>query len=225
MITINSNHLSDARSRYLEQYKSKPFFDGLVEALIKPIQSLEEDCFSSFYIHNSIDTAEGLQLDLFGEIVGLTRVAGQNDADYRIQLKGRVGQNVSKGQVETLISNYLTLTNATVAYVMENLNTISIQGNLTISDQDYANSLFKELEKSAAAGVRIGYLIEYEGEGFSFEGSDIGLGFGSSTDIELGGKFATVHTRKNLEFSFNGTDNGGGGFGTVHDPLVGGIIV
>lgn len=225
MITLITDHIDRARARYLEQVKGKPLFDGLMEALVKPLQTAETDGFATFYIHNSVDTATGVQLDLWGEIAGLARIPGQSDLDYRTAIKGRIGQNVSKGEVESIIQTYLTLAGATVAYLQDMAQTLLVQGNVMLPDQEFADRLFLELEKATAAGVRIGYLVGYEDEGFALDGPDVGLGLGTTTDVNIGGKMATVWTRKDKEFALDGPDTEGGGLGTIFDPLVGGVFV
>jgi hypothetical protein len=49
------------------------------------------------------------------------------------------------------------------------------------------------------------------------------LGFGTTADNSIGGKFGQCYTIKN-KFSFDGNSANDGGFGTIADPLVGGVM-
>lgn len=224
MISFITDHINQAKKRLLEQYKKKTGINSILEALIQPLQEIETDGLATFYTHNAIDTAEGIQLDLIGEYVGLARVPGQSDVDYRVSIKGQISQNVSSGEIQRILDAYMNLVGATISYLIDT-STILVQGNVELTDSDTINKVFQELEKTAAAGIRIGYIVGYESlDDFSIDGTDIGQGFGDVSDSLIGGRLADLYTRTDYEFAFDGPDVFGAGFGDFRDPLVGGIF-
>lgn len=65
-------YLEEARSRVTEQFKEKPVFDRYLQLMVDgslEVQQVLKDLMQK----RSIDTAEGVQLDILGEIVGQPR--------------------------------------------------------------------------------------------------------------------------------------------------------
>ncbi len=60
----------------------------------------------------SINTAVGVQLDVIGVILNLPRVLGEIDPEYRVRLQGNVASLARSGEPETVIVNYLLITQA-----------------------------------------------------------------------------------------------------------------
>ncbi len=69
---IVENYLATARTRYTQQFKDKPVFDKYIQLLIYGSQQLQEQ-YKVLMQERSLDTAVGLQLDMIGELVGLSR--------------------------------------------------------------------------------------------------------------------------------------------------------
>lgn len=67
----------------------------------------------------SLDTAIGAQLDGLGQILGLARIPGQSDEDYREALKFQIFINGSHGTPEEMISIILFLTKGSIAWYIE----------------------------------------------------------------------------------------------------------
>jgi hypothetical protein len=66
-------YLEEARSRVTDQFKDRPIFDKFVQLMLAnniDIQQALKDLMQK----RSIDTAEGVQLDILGDIVGQPRV-------------------------------------------------------------------------------------------------------------------------------------------------------
>lgn len=66
-------YLEEARTRYTEIFKNKPMFDKFVQLMLHnsiDVQLALKDLMQK----RSIDTAEGVQLDILGDIVGQPRV-------------------------------------------------------------------------------------------------------------------------------------------------------
>lgn len=66
------DYLEIARERYTEQFKNKEVFDRYIQLLIYGQQQLQE-VYRDLVQGRSLDTAEGAQLDMIGELVGLPR--------------------------------------------------------------------------------------------------------------------------------------------------------
>lgn len=67
------DYLSQARSRYTQQFKNKPIFDAHIKIFITEITELQ-DMFQDLIGLRSLETATGVQLDVIGAIVGQPRV-------------------------------------------------------------------------------------------------------------------------------------------------------
>lgn len=70
---VEVDYLSQARSRYTQQFKNKPIFDAHIKIFITEITELQ-DMLQDLIGLRSLETATGVQLDLIGEIVGQPRV-------------------------------------------------------------------------------------------------------------------------------------------------------
>ncbi len=101
LIKINS-HVKDAQSRLIEQYKESSKFNALIESIILPIQEIENQ-IDAVYKQRSINTAEGLQLNGIGSIVGESRL-DRTDSLYRAAILAQIEINTSGGQPESIIN-------------------------------------------------------------------------------------------------------------------------
>jgi hypothetical protein len=97
-----NNHVEIAKNRLIEQYKERPKMLGLVEAIVKPLQVLEDEAFN-VYKGKWLNTAQGAQLDTIGLIVGEGRL-GRDDEDYRGAIYARIAMNVSSGEPDAILS-------------------------------------------------------------------------------------------------------------------------
>lgn len=86
----------------IEQFKEKDNLINFLSSILKPAVSLEGD-ISDLLTKRWIDTAEGIQLDRLGEIVGEDRKS-RPDNEYRAAIKFRLLINTSKANPETIIS-------------------------------------------------------------------------------------------------------------------------
>ncbi len=108
-----TDHVVQAKARMLSQYKGKPRFEGMIEAVTQDAQSLEETLFDMYY-ERSVNSAIGKQLDIIGNIVGQPRL-GMLDDVYRIAILGKIGVNISNGVPEDLIALFKLLMKCTKA--------------------------------------------------------------------------------------------------------------
>jgi len=188
-----TTHVADAKARLVEQYKRKPNIDGILQSFVQQYQDMEDvinDMFFSRFVNNAV----GRQLDLFGTIVDLDR-QGFDDTFYRILLNAKIGQNISSGDPERVISTLVLLTGASqVMYQNLNNATVGLAINTTIP-ANLVDLIFATMQSVVMAGIRIDFIVSYDAtEPFSFDGiGPIGLGFSSLAAPTTGGKFAFLN--------------------------------
>lgn len=222
--TYISNHVDQALDRLLEQFKDKEKMASIVTALTNQIQDLE-NAFDQLFTERVIANADGQVLDDIGTIVGQPRL-GFDDVRYRSLLLAKIGENVSQGDIERIISIAKLLIGANLVFLQEYYPAgFGLSASADVPS-NLINFFYERLDRVDPAGVRLEALICFdELEGFAFEGgAGTALGFGDANDVNIGGKFAKLHIRTLPAFSFDGTDNGDQGFGTLEDVLVGGIF-
>lgn len=106
-----------ALSRLTGQFENSPKLRGLVSAMVSALTELEavaDDLKSKRWI----DTADGVQLDGCGAIVGEVR-RGRTDDEYRLAIKYRVFANTSRGTPSDLIKGLRFLTAPTDCQIVE----------------------------------------------------------------------------------------------------------
>ena len=84
-----------ALARFVEQFKGAPNLEAMVSVFTERTQALEDSVWL-LYTERWLDTADGVQLDALGEIVGQDR-EGRDDATYRLWIRARMYVNRSTG--------------------------------------------------------------------------------------------------------------------------------
>ncbi len=225
--SVINNHIQQALDRLLEQYRNKPGIEGIIEALGFQIQAME-DALQDVYDKTDVQTAFGATLDLVGTIVGQDRL-GFDDDFYRSLILAKIGENVSQGDIERVIEITKLLTGATLVYLQEYYPAgFGLSMDVDV-DPTLINFFYERLDRVDPVAVRLEALICFDAnEAFAFEGGPgSALGFGSTTNISLGGLFAKLHIRTKPEFAFEGASPDADayeGFGTIQDVLVGGLF-
>lgn len=192
MSTIN-DHVNQAIKRLFQQYKGKVRIEALLTAFVDQVQMLE-DTTQDLIVGRALDTAEGVQLDLLGEIVGQAR-EGMDDDAYRLRIKVRIIQNLSEGEAERAIQVYKALLGATLVVYSELYPaSVYIMGGGDVPPAQ-VSSLKQNIEKVLPATVELVYFGKFDAvEPFSFSPSaTIGRGFGDATDPLVGGKFGSLY--------------------------------
>jgi len=185
-----TDHIAQALDRILFQYKNKPLIEGVFTALVKQVQEIE-DALEPLVFERSVNTAIGAQLDEVGAIVGIARVAGQDDVSYRIAIKNKIIQNLNQGTPEEFIAAAKFFLNAAFVWYLEvypaevDLFTTT---PIAPDDQDRIRAL---LENFLPIGVSLGLFGQYAGnDAFIFDG---GKGFGDINDPSVGGLLADLY--------------------------------
>lgn len=155
----------------IQQYKDKPKFKGILEAISDQADDLETAIFEirdQYYI----DTAEGVQLDVLGEIQDIAR-EGRTDTDYRTVIRAKIIVNNGSGEFETVITLLTEVFGASFARLqnMGNANLL-IWTDLVITVEQ-----FETLLNTIAAGVGL-YVSFGSSNPFVFFDDPDGAGFG-----------------------------------------------
>lgn len=206
MLSYIDNHVDLALARVAQQYRGKARIEGVLTAIVDPLQeadnalwqlATERYLFSDAEIGSTTVNyqAVGVQLDVIGRIIGLTR-SGMTDDDYRAALKAQVRVIKSSGATEEIIAVFycvepdstITITNWTIASL-----TCELDLPITASE---AVLYRRFLRQARAAGVK-GILLwrqsphincfkfcsagEVDGSGNGPTGTDQGFGEGNLT--------------------------------------------
>jgi len=219
MSTQITTHNTDAKNRLLQQYKGKARIEGLIDAYIGDQIQAIEDALWPLFDRLDIDSQVGTQLDKIGEIVGQDRLGLEDDL-YRIWLKAKIGQNVSEGDAERIISIWQLINSdattirlvehfpAEVALYSDNaidaVSELTTEAGDTITTEDgtpivviltaYMSYIFDFMQKIVSGGVKLAYIAVFDPDNaFSFAGSDSNTGgFGDNDDADVGGELSYI---------------------------------
>lgn len=188
--TYISDHITRAKNRLIEQYKGKPKVEGVVEALVKPFQDIE-DVLQQLKTERWIDTAIGVQLDKIGEIVGAEREIEQNDDDYRLLIKAKIIMNLNQGTPEEVIAAAKFFIGAAFIWYLEVYPAAVDIFSSTVIPEENRPKIRAQLKKFLPACVSLGSFGQFDEENpFVFNG---GSGFGDVNDPDVGGLLADLY--------------------------------
>lgn len=188
--TYISDHIARAKNRLIEQYKGKPKVEGVVEALVKPFQDIE-DVLQQLKTERWIDTAIGVQLDKIGEIVGAEREIEQNDDDYRLLIKAKIIMNLNQGTPEEVIAAAKFFIGAAFIWYLEVYPAAVDIFSSTVIPEENRPKIRAQLKKFLPACVSLGSFGQFDEENpFVFNG---GTGFGDVNDPDVGGLLADLY--------------------------------
>lgn len=141
-------------SLLLEQYKNKDKFVEFLKLLAKMANDLEEAGFE--LLENlSLDTAEGVQLDMLGDRLDLKR-NGKTDDEYRIFLYLKTAINTNPGNPEILIRALKLVFNANkIQYIPRYPAGIEIRDSSTNTDIVLNPQIYNFILDIIPAGVKI----------------------------------------------------------------------
>ena len=193
MVTKITTHIEDAKNRLLFQYKNSTKLHDLTDAFfLEQVQDIEDALYGLLNRLN-IDGSSGIQLDHIGNIVGQER-EGFSDTIYRLFLKAKIGQNISCGDIERVLSIWSLITQAGIIELIEAYPAEVDLWTDTPLDAAIIDIAFELIQKVVSAGVAVHHVGVFDpDEAFAFEGGGAETkGFGSIYDIELGGKLSYI---------------------------------
>lgn len=181
-----SNHVTEALSRLVTQYRGKPFVEGLITGLVTPIQDIENGIQDLDNLR-SVFTAQGVQLDGIGSIVGISR-DGLSDVEYQIFILGKIGENTSNTTIKAVLHVFTILMGTTATREFE-LYPAQVAFQALTSLTGVSSSLYPTIasmvQMSLGAGIGLSFLaIADPANPFT---CDAGGGCGSLTSGQTGG--------------------------------------
>lgn len=189
----------DAQALYflIYRYQNKPRIADFIKAFTGQFAELEEALWQ-LYTERTLDTAEGVQLDGLGAIVGEPR-KGRSDSVYRQFIRVRILVNLSDGDLPSLYAILLAALGVSADYFIRQYNTAIVIHLDSDTSPLTAAELLVYLREAKAAGVGIGinYAIDDVADSFLWgsvnDGSLVSLtqGFGSLNDAGLGGNLSS----------------------------------
>lgn len=188
--TYISDHFAKAKNRLIEQYKGKPKVEGIIEALVTPLQEIE-NVLQQLKTERWIDSAIGIQLDKIGEIVGIERDYEQEDEDYRLIIKSKIIMNLNQGTPEEVIAAAKFFIGAIFIWYLEVYPAAVDIFSSNIVPVENRAKVRAQLKKFLPAGVSLDSFGQFdEANAFVFSG---GTGFGDVNNPSAGGLLADVY--------------------------------
>lgn len=189
-----TTHNQDAKNRLLEQYKKEPGIEGLIESYFgNQIQDLE-DVLQLFFDRLNISISEGVQLNGIGRIINQDRL-GLTDELYRLFIRGRIGANVSEGDIERLIEVWQTITQANLVKLEEIFPAeVNLATDVALPD-NLIDIAFALIQNVSGAGIGVGITTFLPEDAFAFDGADPAITKGFGKLIEIGTTTATISFR------------------------------
>jgi len=130
--------------------------EKLLAAVSTAVQDLE-NTYQQLLINRSIDTAEGVQLDVIGRIAGQLR-SGLDDDTFRRYVRARIATHNSDGTIEDLLTvASLIIYDEDASYIITQEGTATARlrvAGVAVPD-DLGEALTSFILKTKSGGVRI----------------------------------------------------------------------
>jgi hypothetical protein len=189
-VTEKTTQVAQAYGRLIEQFKGNTLMREMLRTWIEEAAELEAAGFEVLD-QDSIDNAEGVQLDGIGRIVGQPR-SGASDPVYRLRIKARILLNKSSGTIPQILEIFALLTAEDQAVVLAEYFPAGFYltiGGDSGTTADNAAELVNTLDAAKAGGVgaRLVYSGEPDDATFQFASGDdaeydFDTGFGGSDE-------------------------------------------
>lgn len=189
MITKITTHEAQALARMITQYKGMSNFEDIFKVLVGQVQEVEDALYDEIDLL-SVDTAEGVWLDVLGKVVGQRR-NNTTDIVYRALIKAKIGVNVSEGLYADLVNIFKILTLSTEVTLSELFPAeVAVYGNEEI-DPSIESLIYGFMQDAAGAGILVSEVGVYDDDSFIFSDDPIippvGDGFSDDAETEGGG--------------------------------------
>ncbi len=163
-VVYQDNYVGDALGRLIIQYKGKPRMEGMLSALVSPIQDLENAIWEVL-TETNVSSAQAGQLDVLGRIVGEAR-RGRDDATYARWIRARIRANRSAGRPEDFFAILDALFPGSTTQILDfHPNVIDIVTDFGLSPVGLAQDVNRILQSARAAAHRIDFLYSTSSAG------------------------------------------------------------
>lgn len=182
LATKITNHVEEALSQLLQQYKGRPRIEGLLSALVQQIQDLENATFdmneARQLFNGTTYPSVGAQLDGIGQIVGAKR-NGLNDAEYLVIILGTIAENNSDSTAPALLNIVVSVFQAISVFIKDPNSPghpdSPAQISFGVGDPQTPTDLYPVVEQiiknSIGAGISIVYISTFNNaHAFSTDG-------------------------------------------------------
>lgn len=192
------NHIQQALDRLVIQYTESETVKDYLRAVMPEIQELE-NVFCDLQDKRFIDTAEGEQLNIIGELVGQSRIAGGQvltDELYRIFIRARIIKNYTRATLEDIIQMIIFILQAEAVFIVEGDRSYQAQIAKNLTPQEI--QLIQDTDLlPKPVGIRVSYLyfapqvfFAYKSlSGAQLPNSD---GWGTHNNPSLGGQWGQL---------------------------------
>ncbi|MDB4311870.1 DUF2612 domain-containing protein [bacterium] len=189
-IVAKDNVTESAQSNLLYQFKDLPNINKMVKVFAEEVQEIENEVIKLTTLR-TLEEATGQQLDDIGEVLGVPRVAAEDEV-YRNLLKIRNARQTSSGHADGVIESlrlftgdqFLSLYKGDRYFLDLNFNS---ECNPTSALSLDALRTFFPVVTNLRATNTVGTVGV-----FGFEGSEGTEGFSSIHDRSTGGRFASL---------------------------------
>jgi hypothetical protein len=167
------DHAEQIRDRYPDRYRTAANHQKLIDIFGSRFQELETQLFK-ILDERHLSVAVGVQLDGLGQILDLERELGESDESYRARLVGRTGELSKSGEMENLITSFLTLSQATSVFASDFYPAGVLLVALTdIDAEDPAidQAIIDQMALVKAGGIKL--ILEFAPETDYYELSDV----------------------------------------------------
>ena len=188
------DHIEQSKANYLSQYIGLPNFTALLDSLMTGMEDLE-DLFDTWGEKLNLDTATGVNLDYWGELLDADRFLSDikrpaNDDIYRSMLYAIAGAYTSDGSCQAVANVILNILRADGVFIDDNEDgsfSFEVDNPKYLFGKDFIKAL---IDLSKPVGVEfIGYTVtNVYGEptfGFAEDEDQNILGFAVLANIDV----------------------------------------
>lgn len=156
-IDLVPNHATDGLSQLIAQYQESERLKWVIGLPLCVLNAAEISAYDLLTKVYDVDAAEGVQLDILGDIVGESR-SGRTDKAFRRAIKVRVAVNKSNGTAEELINICVLYTDIPLLGIdkvaISDFGVAAIKMVLSFFFDDVPG-LFNILKQARPAGVQL----------------------------------------------------------------------
>jgi hypothetical protein len=190
-----TDHVARRLARLATIYRNSESHKGVLSALTKQVQAIEDAAFGLLVLR-SLNDAAAAQLDEVGRILGVER-EGRTDDALRLRLRAQILINNRSGEVDTLLLIVRLLTPALASVSLDEFFPASAVGHVDGVAITDGPEIARLLRLAKAAGVNVQLTYQDTSDENVFTLSDVsqtgpGLGLGDSSNASVGGSLAGV---------------------------------
>lgn len=186
-----TDHVQRAWNRLLFQYRKKEKLKGLIEALVSPLQTLE-NTLKDIHEDNDINNSKGVNLDRAGRIPGVfNRPTGMGDTKFLRVIKNQIVLNTNEASANEFITTASFFLDSESIYYNETYPAeVEIFSN-TVFVPSEQEEIKKQLQSFLPTTVSLGLFGQYDADNpFLFNQPN---GFGDVNDPQTGGLLADLY--------------------------------